>query len=91
MRPQLGNHPPRLRQGMILCLSWLHVLLPWESGLFRGVPLTDAPSWETEGPLLLSALLSKGSCLCPCPSGLTHCPLFLLAGECPTGKGSDKL
>lgn len=55
----------------------------------RGLLLTDAPSWEG-GPSLLGAALSKGSCLSLSGAHTLPC-LFLLAGECPAGKGSDKL
>lgn len=85
-----GKSSPRLRQGVILCLNRLCVLLPWESGLSGGILSQTPLSGRVRGPPL-SALLSKGSCLCPCPPRLTHCPLFFLAGKCPAGKGSDQL
>lgn len=45
-----GKSSPRLRQGVILCLSCLCVLLPWESGLSGGILLTDTIFWEGERP-----------------------------------------
>lgn len=57
-----GKSSLRLRQGVILCLSCLCVLLPWENGLFGGILLTDPPFWEGERPL--SVLSSQKALVC---------------------------
>jgi hypothetical protein len=98
MRLAAGRSLPGLRQGAILlyvsCVHDSASLGKWPVEV--SCPQTSSHATGIQRGLcgmcpLVSCNTLKGSCLV-CVSGThTLLCLFFLAGECPSGKGSDKL